>query len=78
MHAEAVNDWGAGLIETEHFNLGALAAEPDHDLIQRCDGGDIPKMRVCEIDGDFVESFLEVKKFSELVRSAKVHLATTW
>ncbi|MNJ54758.1 hypothetical protein D3C77_502140 [compost metagenome] len=32
-------------------------------------------MRLCEIDGDFVESFLEVKNFSELVRRAKEHLA---
>lgn len=55
MHAEAVNDCCAGFIETEHFNLSSFASELDYDLIQRCDGGDIPEMRLCDIDGDLVE-----------------------
>ena len=77
MHPKAVDDCRAGFIKTEHFNLSAFAAELDYDLIQRCDGGDVPEMRLRQIDGDLVERFLEVKNAGELICRAEKYLSTT-
>ena len=34
MDAEAVHEGGTGLVETEDFDLGSLAAKLEHDFVQ--------------------------------------------
>lgn len=54
VNAEAIHDCGARFVEAQHFNLGALAAELDDHLVQRCNGGDIPEVSAVQVDGYLV------------------------
>ncbi|MNU09908.1 hypothetical protein D3C72_2567580 [compost metagenome] len=45
VHAEAVDDGGAGLVEAQHFDVGAFAAQLEYHLVQGGDRGDVPEMR---------------------------------
>src|SRR3546814_6772062 len=74
MHAKAVNDGGAGFIQTQHLDLGAFTTELDNHLVQGCNGSDVPEMRLGQIDGDFPECFLEVDDIGEFVRRAEENL----
>src|SRR5690606_16684399 len=74
VHAEAVDDGGAGLVEPEHFHFGALAAELDDYLVQRGYRGNVPEMRAAQVDYHLVQYFPEVECADELVRGAEEHL----
>src|SRR5690606_38912040 len=72
--AEAVDDGGGGLVEADHFDLGALAAQFENDLVQRTHCGDIPEVRMSEIDGDFEQPLLEIERRHELIGGAEEDL----
>lgn len=75
MHAKTVNDCCAGFIQTEHFNLDALATEFEHHFIQCCNRSDIPEMGLGQVDGDLLECLLDVEDIGEFVCGAEEHLA---
>jgi len=77
MHAKAVNDGGAGLIQAEHLNFCTFATELDDHLIQCCNRSDIPEMGQSQVDGDFVECLLEVENIGELVGGTENTWPTT-
>ncbi len=62
MNGELVHDRGAGFVEADDFDLGAVAAKFEHDLVERAHGGQIPEVRVADIDVDAFQGFLEIKR----------------
>ena len=61
VQAESVDDRGAGVVQADDFHLGAFAAEFQDHLVERADRGQIPKMRVADVDSHFGERFLEIE-----------------
>ena len=62
MNRELINDSLAGLVETDDFNLGTFATKFQHDHIQRGDAGNIPDMRVRDVDDNVFQRLLKIKK----------------
>jgi hypothetical protein len=73
VHGEAVDHRRAGLVQADDLDLGALAAELQHHLVQRADGGDVPEVRAADVDAHVVDHLLEVEG-GEALEEAK----NTW
>jgi len=56
---------GAGLIETDDFDADAVPLQFLDGLIERADRGDIPEMRVAEIDRDGFRCIEEIEGFDK-------------
>ncbi len=52
MHREGVHHRLAGRIQADDLDLRAGLAELHDDLVQGSDGGDVPEVRVRDIDAD--------------------------
>src|SRR3546814_7396897 len=46
MHRKAFDHRGAGFVEPDHFDLGALAAKLQYRLVEGADRGNVPEMRL--------------------------------
>ena len=52
---------GACRIQADHFNQGAFALELQHHFVQRANGGDVPKVRVADVNADLRYQLAVVK-----------------
>jgi hypothetical protein len=71
VHPKLIDQRSAGLVEPLHVDLCAELAEFEHDLIQYTDGGDIPEVRIRQIDVDVIEDFDVVEIMYKLIGEAK-------
>ena len=74
VHAESVDDGGAGFVKTQHVHLGAFSAQLDHHFVQCSDRGDVPEMRAAQVDRDLGDRLLE----SNALMNLSAELKNTW
>lgn len=72
---EAVDEGGAGVVETLKDNFGAFAAEFEDDFVEGSDGGDVPDVGLADINDHFVEHFAEVEGLGEAAGRDEEELA---
>src|SRR3546814_962885 len=61
VNAEAVDHRGAGFVEPDDLDMGPLATELQHRLVERRDRRDVPEMRAAHVDGDGIDHLPEVE-----------------
>ena len=72
---QPVDDGLAGLVQADDLDLGAVAAELQHDRVERGDAGDVPDMRAADVDDDPLQRLLEVEGGSEVLGRGEEDLA---
>src|SRR3546814_1745020 len=63
--SEAIDHRGAGLVEAHHLDVHAVAAELQDRLVEGADGGDVPEMRVADVDDHAPGSPAEIEGAEE-------------
>ncbi len=61
VHAKLIDDGGAGFVQANQFDRGALATEFDDHLVECTDRGDVPEVRLADVDTDLLDGLLEIE-----------------
>ena len=72
MQPESIDNLAGSVIHTHHVDLNAGTAIFEDHFIERADSGDIPEMRMADVNHHFADRFAEIKIIDKTIgRSEK-------